>query len=157
MIGWPLDLNIIRRQSLSNTFGMVRKRADGTPKAHQGFDLYAEVGTQCYAIADGSVALIYVSKDYGNVLVTSFTHEGATLYAAYAHMGKITVKQGQALKRGDPVGLTGESGNAQGMRGPDQHLHFEIRTEPRPGMGLSGRMSPMKVFGICPLKEAVKR
>ena len=157
MIDWPLDLNIIRRQSLSNTFGMVRRRADGTPKAHQGFDLFAEIGTPCYAIADGKVALIYVSKDYGNVLVCSFTHDGKTLYAAYAHMGKITVTQGASLKRGDKVGETGQSGNAQGMRGPDQHLHFEIRTEPRPGMGLSGRMSPIKVFGVCPLHTAIKR
>jgi len=157
MIDWPLDSNVIRRNSDNNTYGPVRMNSAGNVQPHQGWDFFAEVGTPCYAIADGKVALIYVSKDYGNVLVASFTHEGQTLYAAYAHMGKITVNQGAALKRGDKVGLTGESGNARGMRGPDQHLHFEIRTEPRPGMGLAGRMSPMRVFGICPLHTAIKR
>ena len=157
MIDWPLDSNVIRRNSESNTFGPVRRNSAGNVRVHQAWDFFAPVGTPCYAIADGTVALIYVSKDYGKVLVTEFAHGGRKLYAAYAHMGSITVKQGQALKCGDPVGLTGQSGNAEGMRGPDQHLHFEIRTMERPGLGTAGRLSPIKVFGLCPLKEAVNR
>ncbi|HYD23743.1 MAG TPA: hypothetical protein VEB68_03030 [Croceibacterium sp.] len=41
------------------------------------------------------------------------------------------------------------------MRGLDQHLHFEIRTEPRPGRGLAGRMSPLNVFRAIPLDQPV--
>jgi len=33
-ITWPLMRNVIRRRSINNTFGMVRGRADGTPKPH---------------------------------------------------------------------------------------------------------------------------
>lgn len=33
---WPLKSNIIRRNSLNHTFGMVRKDAKGNPRAHQG-------------------------------------------------------------------------------------------------------------------------
>lgn len=153
-IDWPLDSNVIRRGLENHTFGMVR---NGGTRAHQGWDFYAEPGTPCYAIADGAVAMIYESEAYGLVIVCSFQHDGRTLYAAYCHLSKAEVKQGVVVRKGDKIGLTGNSGNAVSMRGLDQHLHFEIRTMPRPGKGLDGRKSPMEVFGHCPLKAPVRR
>lgn len=153
-IDWPLDSNVIRRGLENHTFGMVR---NGGTRAHQGWDFYAEPGTPCYAIADGAVAMIYESEAYGLVIVCSFQYDGRTLYAAYAHLSKASVAQGVVVRKGDKIGLTGNSGNAESMRGLDQHLHFEIRTIPRPGKGLEGRMSPKEVFGHCPLKIAVRR
>lgn len=153
-IDWPLDSNVIRRGLENHTFGMVR---NGGTRAHQGWDFYAEPGTPCYAIADGAVAMIYESEAYGLVVVCSFQYEGRTLYAAYCHLSKAEVKQGIVVRKGQRIGLTGNSGNAESMRGLDQHLHFEIRTIPRPGKGLEGRMSPKEVFGHCPLKIAVRR
>lgn len=151
-IGWPLKHNMIRRNSENNTFGMVR---NGGKRAHQGWDFEAPVGTPCFAIASGKIALVYQSKDYGNVVVLGFPFKGKTLYAAYAHLSAVAVAQGQSLAKGDAIGKTGNTGNAAGMTGKDQHLHFEIRTEPRPGLGLSGRESPKDVFGAIPLKAAV--
>lgn len=156
MIGWPLDSNVIRRGSESNTFGMVRHRADGSPKPHQGWDFHAQTGTPCYAIASGKIVSVTNGGDYGLVVVQSFTH-GKPLYAAFAHLSKALVKPGDVVVLGQQIGLTGCSGNAAGMKGQDQHLHFEIRTTTNPGLGLGGRQSPMTVFGVCPLKEAVKR
>jgi murein DD-endopeptidase MepM/ murein hydrolase activator NlpD len=153
-IGWPLDSNAIRRGLVNNTFGLVR---NGGTKNHQGWDFYAEPGTPCFAIADGTIAMIYESEAYGLVIVCSFQHDGRTIYAAYAHLSQASVAQGQVVKKGQRIGLTGNSGNAESMRGLDQHLHFEIRTIPRPGKGLEGRMSPKEVFGHCPLKTAVRR
>lgn len=154
-IGWPLDINVIRRGMVNHTFGRVR---NGGTKPHQGWDFKAAVGTPCYAIADGAVAMIYDSPAYGKVLVCSFQHEGRSLYAAYAHLSKINVKQGEVVRRGSMIALTGESGNASQLPDPlDKHLHFEIRTMPRPGLGLDGRLSPLEVFGHCPLKAAVAR
>lgn len=153
-IDWPLDSNVIRRGLENHTFGMVR---NGGTRAHQGWDFYAEPGTPCYAIADGAVAMIYESEAYGLVVVCSFQHNGKTLYAAYAHMSSVAVKQGHVVRKGDAIGLTGESGNAKGMALLDQHLHFEIRTMPRPGKGLEGRLSPMVVFGSCPLSKPITR
>ena len=62
-----------------------------------------------------------------------------------------------AQGRGEQLGLTGNTGNAAGMRDEDQHLHFEIRTVPLPGRGLSGRYSPLVVFGRCPLDQAIRK
>ena len=152
-ISWPLAHNVIRRRIANNTFGMVR---NGGRRPHQGWDFEAKVGTPCFAISDGKIALVYESGDYGKVAVMAFPFEGKTLYAAYAHLSAVDVSAGKAVARGQRIGLTGNTGNAKSMRGPDQHLHFEIRTMPRPGKGLSDRISPIKVFGRCPLHEAVE-
>lgn len=154
MIDWPLDSCRIRRGSLRHTFGRVRM---GGLRAHGGWDFSAPAGTRCYAIADGTVRLTYESPDYGKVLVLEFRHENSKLYAAYCHLTAFRAHEGQRVRCGDLVGITGNTGNARGMTGEDQHLHFEIRTEPRPGKGLAGRISPLKVFGELPLHVAVRR
>jgi murein DD-endopeptidase MepM/ murein hydrolase activator NlpD len=86
------------------------------------------------------------------------------LYAAYAHLksGSIPVDVGDLVHSGQVIGQAGVSGNAKyksawrgtsGVPVEEQHLHFEIRTEARPGLGLGGRISPMKIFGLPPKKS----
>ena len=155
-ITWPLASNVIRRNAESNTFGMVRRRADGTAKPHQGWDFSAVVGTPFYAISDGTIRFIRERGDYGLQLCLEFELDGTTYYAFYAHLGKCFFAPGEKLSmavcRNDELGRTGESGNAQGMPVADQHLHFEIRTALQPRAGLQDRVSPLQVFGKCPLK-----
>ena len=157
MVDWPLNSNVIRRGSESNTFGMVRHRADGSPKPHQGWDFLAPIGTPVHAVGAGKVIAVQTGKDYGLTVVQSFMHGDTRYYAAYCHLSASKVKPGDMVTEGQLIALTGDSGNAKGMKGPDLHLHFEVRTEMTPGLGLGGRVSPAKVFGICPLHEAVKR
>jgi murein DD-endopeptidase MepM/ murein hydrolase activator NlpD len=154
-VDWPLDVNIIRRQSENNTFGMVRRRGDGTPKPHQGWDFFAIPGVPCYSIANGKVVYAGQAGDLGNLIVISIGNTG--FYAAYAHLHAIRVKKGQAVALGQVIGTTGTSGNAAGMTGEDQHLHFEIRDMPLPGLGLQHRYSPFIVFDYCPLHVEAKR
>src|SRR4051812_32183912 len=100
-IDWPLIVNHIRRSSVSNTFGMVRKNANGTPRAHQGWDFEALVGTKTYAISDGTVVFVKHNQgDYGTQLCMSFQHNGTTLYAFYAHLHQVFVGAGQTVKMG---------------------------------------------------------
>lgn len=154
-IGWPLVSNVIRRNSVSNTFGMVRKRADGTPKPHQGWDFFAEVGTSCFAIADGTVVFSGDRGDFGLIVVHSFVSGGKTFFAAYAHLETSEVKVTQKVSKGDLIGTTGKSGNAFNLPALDMHLHFEIRTEKAPGLGLAGRISPFKIYGKMPLNTPI--
>lgn len=154
---WPLVHNVIRRNKPSNTFGRFQERKSGT---HWGWDFYAEAGTPCFAIADGRIELIYGNVSdtgsFGQVVVLRLQHEARTLYAAYCHLSGAVVTVGQGVQAGDQVGFTGNSGNAQSMRGLDQHLHFEIRTSSRPPPGGEPhRLSPMVVFGHCPLHAPV--
>ena len=154
-IGWPLSRNRIRRGAVSNTFGMVRRRADGSPRPHQGWDFEAAIGTSCRAIANGRVALVSSLGDYGKLVAISFAFEGDTLFAVYAHLKSIDVAMGDAVTKGQIIGQTGDTGNAKGMTGADLHLHFEIRTIAQPGRGLAGRMSPLHIFRQVPLDQAV--
>jgi murein DD-endopeptidase MepM/ murein hydrolase activator NlpD len=160
---WPLDSNVIRRGMLNHTFGMVRRRADGNTRPHQGWDLFAAPGTPCYAVAAGHVAMIRTVGDYGNTVVLAVnvdvTGDGKPelRFVAYSHLSHIGVKAGQGVHMGQRIGLTGNSGNATTMRGPDCHLHLELRTVVAPGTGLMGRESPLALFRHCPLDEPVTR
>jgi len=154
-VRWPLTSNVIRRHSESNTFGMVRKNNDGSPRAHQGWDFYATPGTPCYAISDGKVVFAGVSGAFGTLLVIKFQYAGQDLYAAYAHLSQILVNANDSVSLGQKIALTGNSGNAGSMTGLDQHLHFEIRTMAMPGLGLAGRKSPLQIYHKCPLQAPV--
>ncbi|RDV06448.1 M23 family peptidase [Sphingorhabdus pulchriflava] len=156
-IDWPLDSNRIRRGMINHTFGMVRRNLNGSTRPHQGWDLFAAPGTPCFAVADGYIKLIRTEGDYGNTIVLAFIFEGDELFAAYSHLSHIGVKVGQVVRRGEQIGLTGNTGNAASMRGDDCHLHFELRDVPAPGRGLSNRLSPLHLFGECPLHAPVMR
>ena len=157
-VDWPLMYNVIRRNSVSNTFGMVRLNTDGTPRPHQGWDFYASVGTEAYAIADGKV--VFVTKnvgDYGTQLCLAFQFRGIDLYAFYAHLKNVYVVEGQSVAIGQTICTTGDTGNAKGLPKADEHLHFEIRTRAYCGKGLINRLSPVEVFGTCPLNAVTER
>lgn len=154
-VTWPLYSNVIRKNSVSNTFGMVRQYANGTPKPHQGWDFSASVGTLAYAVGNGKVEFIKNAGDYGLQMCMSFKSGTTTYYAFYAHMQSITVKEGDAVALDDLIGTTGKTGNAWNLAEDEDHLHFEIRTQAVCGLGLTGRLSPIKVFGVCPLHAAV--
>jgi peptidoglycan LD-endopeptidase LytH len=149
---WPLKENSIRKHSLSNTFGIVR---NGGKKAHQGWDLLAYPLTPCYAIADGIIDTYHYHKDYGNVITLEFERRGQTLYAAYCHLFSVNVGKNDAVRMGQLIGYTGNSGNASSMKGEDQHLHFEIRTVKANCHGLSGKLDPRLLYGFVPLRTRV--
>lgn len=154
-VTWPLVNNIIRGKSERNTFGMVRKFANGNPKPHQGWDFSASLGTAVYAIADGKVEFVRNNGDYGMQLCLSFKFDGVTYYAFYAHLQSTSVIGGAKVEMNDVIGASGNSGNAKSLPHSEDHLHFEIRTQLAPGAGLAGRVSPLKIFKKCPLKVAI--
>lgn len=147
--------NIIRRESESNTFGPVRKNADGSPRSHQGWDLYAPAGTPAFAVGSGKVEFAGERGDLGLAVLLKLDNSPLQqpTWVLYAHMSSVSVKIGDVVQIGSQIGRTGNTGNASSMRGLDEHLHFEVRLEPWPGLGLSGRVSPLKLFGKCPLQD----
>jgi murein DD-endopeptidase MepM/ murein hydrolase activator NlpD len=162
-IDWPLDSNRIRRGMVNHTFGTVRRNPDGSGRPHQGWDFEAPEGTPCYAVANGTVVAVRNGGAYGRQVIIEFRHDRDgdgrldLLFAHYAHLSRIDVTAGQAVTIGQQIGLTGNTGNAGSMRGPDQHLHFELRAMVAPGTGLNGRYSPIEIFRVCPLGNPVPR
>jgi hypothetical protein len=158
-VDWPLDRNRIRRGLVNHTFGLVRKNRDGTPRPHQGWDLAAEVGTPCYAVADGEVTDVDPEGrgDYGRTLTLRVEVHGVERWVFYAHLDTVTAAEGAKVRLGDPIGTTGNTGNAFTLDDADDHLHFELRTEARPGRGLVGRVSPAELFGAAPMHREARR
>ena len=151
-LAWPLETNRIRRDVTNNTFGTVRRHADGTRRDHQGWDLVATPLTACYAIADGLVrkAQNEGPTGHGKSVLLEFSFRGRTLFALYSHLSLFNVTAGVRVVQGEIVGYTGNSGNASGMSGEDQHLHFEIRTVENAKKGLAGRVDPEELYGRAP-------
>lgn len=143
--GDPVANPRIRRNQASNLYGPVRRYANGKPKNHQGFDYYAPVGTNIRSVADGLIYRIeYKHSDYGNNVTIKHPRGKSYVYSFYAHLSKIasSMKAGKVVKKGDIIGYSGTTGNAQGMHGPDEHMHFEARTSPVHQLGLGGKENP---------------
>ena len=134
----PLSDMKIRGNSISNTFGMVRN--SGT-RAHQGWDLSAKVGQPVFAIAPFRTSSSGYHTDYGYWVQYTSIDSGYIYFNAHLSKVPFLPEEGQI---GDIIGYAGNTGNA---RNTDTHLHFEMRTEENPGLGLSGRVSPATTFG----------
>lgn len=92
--------------------------------AHQGVDLMSPCGTPLVAASAGTVKANDTQSAAGNYLVLTSTPSGED--QAYMHLqAPSTLKVGDAVTAGQPVGLVGDTGNANGC-----HLHFELWTAP---------------------------
>jgi hypothetical protein len=91
----------------------------GTPAWHWGQDFNCPYGTEVYATGDGKVA--YAGKsDNGFGYYVQIDH-GYGFQTIYGHLSKINVPVGMNIKRGDLLGLSGNSGTSSGP-----HLHYQI-------------------------------
>ncbi|GAB1473262.1 hypothetical protein MASR2M69_07030 [Bacteroidota bacterium] len=86
---------------------------------HYGIDLKVHKGDTVMNAFDGVVRITKRARDYGYYVLIRHSNGLETLYA---HLSKITVKPGDTLRSGVPVGLGGSTGRSTGY-----HLHFEIR------------------------------
>jgi murein DD-endopeptidase MepM/ murein hydrolase activator NlpD len=142
----PLESIRVRGGAKSNTYGWVRQNNDGTPRPHQGVDIYAKPGTPVLSVEDGKVIDVDYDKDYGDLVKIEFERNGKKYYAFYAHLSEKAVKVGDSVRAGQIIGRTGTSGNAKGLPAEDAHLHFEVHTQPGYRPKLEGRRDPMPHF-----------
>lgn len=106
-------------------FGMRRHPILGISRMHKGIDLTAPRGTKVYASGDGVVTRADAkSKGYGYHIRINHGFGYLTLYA---HLSKILVQPGQKVKRGDVIGLVGNTGLSKGP-----HLHYEVHINGKP-------------------------
>ncbi len=105
-------------ESIVSFWGMPR---DGGKRLHEGVDIAAPQGTPVVAAADGIVSQVTTNRLGGLVVYQTDTEHDLTLY--YAHLSRQLAKPGQRVKRGETLGLVGNTGNAI-TTGP--HLHFGV-------------------------------
>jgi murein DD-endopeptidase MepM/ murein hydrolase activator NlpD len=91
----------------------------GTPRMHYGQDFAVPYGTDVYATGDGTIIESgWNSGGFGNYIVID---HGYGLHSTYGHLSKSRVSKGMNVKRGDLIGLSGNTGTSSGP-----HLHYQI-------------------------------
>lgn len=100
-------------------FGEQRS-VDGGPVSghHPGTDIGVVVGTDVHAPNSGTVVFAGPLQAYGNAIVID---HGGGLYSTFGHLSEIGVREGQAVKTGDIIGKSGNTGLSTGP-----HLHWEM-------------------------------
>jgi hypothetical protein len=91
----------------------------GTPRMHYGQDFEVPYGTEIYATGNGTVIESgWNSMGFGNFVIID---HGYGLRSTYGHLSQINVTRGFSVKRGDMIGLSGNTGTSSGP-----HLHYQI-------------------------------
>jgi len=114
-----------KKYSVTSSFGSRVDPITGQKGAfHRGIDFGAPAGTSILAAADGIVIAAQWVDGYGNYVIIDHgkNDKGQSVWTLYAHMSKITTKDGASVKAGDKIGEVGTTGRSTG-----NHLHFEVR------------------------------
>ncbi len=88
---------------------------------HYGVDIAQGGPVPIVAAADGQVYVSHYSSSYGNVVYILHNINGQTYTTVYAHMRVSMVSEGATVKKGQQIGIMGNTGDSHG-----QHLHFEL-------------------------------
>ena len=102
----------------SSPLGAVR-----SAEFHRGIDIAAPKGSVVFAPADGLVVFSAPKHGFGNCLILSH----GLVETAFGHLSKMLVRQGQMVRRGQPIARVGSTGHSTGP-----HLHFEVRIDGLP-------------------------
>lgn len=124
---------------VSAPFGEQRLK-NGSPYTHNGIDFAVPTGTPVYAMIDGAVFRAgwerdpKTDKNYENVgfglrIWQTFEHEGRHFYGWYGHLSELKVEEGDRIKAGQLIALSGATGRTYSSRhgGKAPHLHVQAR------------------------------
>jgi len=109
----------VKQYRVSSNFNPRRLNpVTGRIAPHKGVDFALPIGTPVLAVGDGEIVVAKNGGAAGNYVAI---RHGRQYMTRYMHMKKVLVKPGQKVKRGDRIGLSGNTGRSTGP-----HLHFEI-------------------------------
>ncbi|MBC3516814.1 M23 family metallopeptidase [Neobittarella massiliensis] len=104
---------------------LVKDATLGDWRTHNGVDIAADVGTQVISCAAGTVKSIRDDDLWGTVIEIEFEGGATGIYKAMSP--ETTVKEGQAVSAGDPIGTIAKSCVNESKLAP--HLHFELKQD----------------------------
>jgi murein DD-endopeptidase MepM/ murein hydrolase activator NlpD len=87
-------------------------------QVHLGFDLARTVNSPVIAGNDGKVIHAQYLGIYGNCIILD---HGMGVQSLYGHLSAFHVKEGDEVKKGQQIGVSGQTGMAGG-----DHLHFSM-------------------------------
>jgi len=110
---WPVAGRI------TSGFGWRRDPfGSGRREFHNGIDIAARMGTPIRAAMGGRVSTTGFDHVLGNFVIVTHPRGYRTLYA---HMSRISVRQGAFIGAGERIGYVGSTGRSTGP-----HLHFTV-------------------------------
>jgi murein DD-endopeptidase MepM/ murein hydrolase activator NlpD len=104
---------------ISDVFGVERVFNGSVQSTHQGLDFRVPGGTSVAAVNSGHVILARSLFFEGNCVVID---HGQGLLTLYLHLSKFLIQEGDDIKKGQEIGLSGGTGRATGP-----HLHLAVR------------------------------
>jgi murein DD-endopeptidase MepM/ murein hydrolase activator NlpD len=111
----PVDVSA----GISDVFGVERVFNGSVQSTHQGLDFRVPGGTPVASVNRGRVILARPLFFEGNCVVID---HGQGLLTLYLHLSNFSVKEGDDVSKGQPIGLSGGTGRATGP-----HLHLAVR------------------------------
>ena len=117
---WPVDSRRITQRFGENPQVYAKYNQAG----HEGLDFSSPVGGNIYACADGEVSDIRPNDGnaYGLYVRLQHSCNGQVYETIYAHLSKVLVTDGQAVKAGEVIALSGNTGHSYGP-----HLHLTLK------------------------------
>ena len=106
---------------IASAFGW---RTNPWPEFHKGLDLEADYGTPVHATAAGTVVSAGWEGGFG--IKVDIDH-GNGYHTWYAHLSRATVAAGAQVTKGQPIALSGSTGESTGP-----HLHYQVMYQGQP-------------------------
>jgi murein DD-endopeptidase MepM/ murein hydrolase activator NlpD len=103
----------------TESFGESRILNEERSSLHRGTDFPVKEGTTVIASNAGVVVLAKPMFYEGNCVIID---HGDKFFTIYMHLSKMTVKEGDAVKKGERLGLSGATGRVTGP-----HMHMGVR------------------------------
>lgn len=116
---YPFD----EMHSVTSAFGERIHPVTGEKRLHSGMDISADVGTSVRAGIDGMVTDEGFDEDNGNYVIVK---NNLGVEILYAHLNTIARHGAYAVKKGDVIGTSGNTGKSTGP-----HLHMEVKINGR--------------------------
>lgn len=107
-----------------NKFGRKRDKQYDSYIVYNGINIEAARGTPVHAVFSGKVLYAGPLEGYGNLIILG---HGKEHHSLYGHLDSTEVKVGQAVKTGEVIARSGDSGSLVG-----ETLYFEIRRKGKP-------------------------
>lgn len=111
----PIDTTV------SEGFGTRRTFNGKLASIHRGLDYHAKRGSPVTAANSGEVVLARELFYEGNCVIID---HGQQFYTLYMHLSHLEVSEGEQVRKGQEIGLSGATGRATGP-----HLHIAVRWE----------------------------
>ncbi|MBI1763221.1 MAG: M23 family metallopeptidase [Acidobacteria bacterium] len=131
---WEGPFRLPLQSVMTEAFGTRRTFNGKRRGSHHGVDYDANLGTPIAAMNSGKVVLARNLFFEGNCVVLD---HGLGLLTLYLHLSAFKVQEGATVKRGQVLGLSGDTGRVTGP-----HLHAAVRWQ-----GIY--VDPVKLYGLA--------